>query len=240
MAKAPRLRPSVDRVEYNTRREALIISEYGRNIQKMVQHAISVEDREKRNQLAQNIVNVMGYLNPALRETVDYKHKLWDHLFIISDFKLDVDSPYPIPSKETARLKPRKVAYPSSNIEYKYYGKTIEEMIRHISQMEESPKKEQFARNMANYMKMSYLTWNKDSVEDTTILAHLEELSGNRLRLAETARLNHTNEMLALSKEKIRENSIKVVRGNKRNNRNKQIDDSGCLPSWHSWHTFRL
>jgi hypothetical protein len=222
MAKSKRLQPNVDSVEYNTRREHLIISEYGRNVQKMVEHAVTVEDREKRNQLAQTIVNVMGYLNPQLRETVDYKHKLWDHLIIISDFKLDVDSPYPMPTRDTARLKPSRIAYPSGEVEYKYYGKTMEELIRRISAMEESPRKEQFARNLANYMKMSYLTWNKDSVEDTTILSHLEELSGGQLRLAETARLNHTNEMLALSKEKIRENSIKVVRNNKRGNRNKR------------------
>ncbi|MFM2206214.1 MAG: hypothetical protein RL213_189 [Bacteroidota bacterium] len=222
MAKSKRLQPNVDSVEYNTRREHLIISEYGRNVQKMVEHAVTVEDREKRNQLAQTIVNVMGYLNPQLRETVDYKHKLWDHLIIISDFKLDVDSPYPVPTRENARLKPARIAYPSGEVEYKFYGKTMEDMIRRISSMEEGPRKEQFARNLANYMKMSYLTWNKDSVEDTTILSHLEELSGGQLRLAETARLNHTNEMLALSKEKIRENSIKVVRNNKRGNRNKR------------------
>lgn len=222
MAKSQRLRPSVERVEYNTRRERLIISEYGRNIQKMIEHAITVEDREKRNQLAQQIVNAMGYLNPQLKETVDYKHKLWDHLFVIADFKLDVDAPYPVPTRETARPKPGKVSYPSSDIQYKYYGKTMEEMIRHIAQLEDGPKKEQFARNLANYMKMSYLTWNKDTVEDTTILTHLEELSDNRLRLAETARLNHTSEMLALSKEKIRENSIKVVRNNKRNNKKRK------------------
>ncbi|MFM2135216.1 MAG: hypothetical protein RL021_616 [Bacteroidota bacterium] len=222
MAKSQRPRPNVDNVEYNTQRQQLVISEYGRNIQKMVEQALSVEDRDKRNRLAQTIVNVMGYLNPQLRDTADYKHKLWDHLFIISDFKLDVDSPYPIPSKETARLKPSRISYPTSDIEYRFYGKTMEEMIRKISDMEDGPKKEQFARNLANYMKMSYLTWNKDSVEDVTILSHLEELSGGNLRLAETARLNHTNEMLALSKEKIRENSIKIVRGGKRNNRNKR------------------
>jgi len=222
MAKSHRLYPNVESVEYNTQREHLIISEYGRNVQKMIEHAIAVEDREKRNQLAQMIVNVMGYLNPQLRDTADFKHKLWDHLFVISDFKLDVDAPYPIPSRDTARLKPVRVAYPSSDVDYKFYGKTMEEMIRKISSMEEGSRKEQLARNLANYMKMSYLTWNKDSVEDTTIIAHLEELSGGRLRMAETARLNHTNEMLALSKEKIRENSIKVVRNNKRNNRKRK------------------
>jgi hypothetical protein len=168
------------------------------------------------------IVNVMGYLHPQVRETVDYKHKLWDHLHIISGYKLDVDGPYPAPAREASRLKPARVAYPTSDIQYKYYGKTMEDMIRHISSLEDGPKKEQFARNLANYMKLSYLTWNKDSVEDATILSHLEELSDNRLRLSETARLNHTAEMLAMGKEKMRENSTKIIKHSKRNNKKRK------------------
>lgn len=222
MAKAVRQRPPVETVEYNTQREHLVISEYGRNVQKMIEKAMTIEDREKRNKAAQTIVNVMGYLNPSLRETVDYKHKLWDHLFIISDFKLDVDSPYPVPTRESSRLKPVKVSYPTSDISYKYYGKTMEDMIRRISAMEEGPNKEQIARNLANYMKMSYLTWNKDTVDDSTILTHLEELSGGNLKLAETARLSHTNEILQLSKEKMRENSTKIIKNNNKRNKNKR------------------
>jgi len=222
MSKSLRLQPSVDNVEYNTQRQHLVIAEYGRNVQKMVQHLLSVEDREKRTRLANTVVNVMSFLNPSVRETTDYKNKLWDHLFIISDFKLDVDAPYPMPSRESSRLTPARVPYPKNKIHYKYYGKTLEDMIRQISDLEEGPKKEQFARNLANYMKMSYLTWNKDTVDDTTILTHLEELSGSKLHLAESARLNHTNEMLALSKEKMRENSTKVVKNVKRNNKKRR------------------
>src|SRR6185295_9922075 len=99
-------------MEYNSTRNRLIIPEYGRNIQKMIEHAITIEDREERNRLAKAIVAVMGYLNPQLQNITDFKHKLWDHLFIISDFKLDVDSPYPLPEKEKLRAKPKRVAYP--------------------------------------------------------------------------------------------------------------------------------
>ena len=221
MAKINRLVPSVDSVEYNTQRDKLIIAEYGRNVQKMVNFALTIEDREKRTKYANMIVSVMGYLNPHIRDTVDYKHKLWDHLFLISDYQLDVDAPYPVPQPENRKLSPSRIAYPSSDINYKYYGKTLEEMIRKFSEMEEGPSKEQYTRYIANYMKMSYLTWNKDTVDDLTILNHLEDLSGGKLQFPDSAKLNHTAEMLAMSKEKMRENSTKVIKHNN-NKRNKK------------------
>src|SRR6185436_9549891 len=115
-------------MEYNTQRNRLIIPEYGRNIQRMIEHAMKIEDREERNKAAKTIVAVMGYLNPQLQNLADFKHKLWDHLFIISDFKLDVDSPYPIPPKETLKAKPKRVTYPNWKIKIKYYGHTLEEL----------------------------------------------------------------------------------------------------------------
>ena len=197
-------------MEYNSQRELLPISEYGRSIRNMVTYAVTIEDREARNKAAQAIVTAMACLNPQVRELVDYNHKLWDHLFILSDFQLDVDSPFPIPSKELVKAKPRQLQYPSSDIRYKYYGKVMEAMIRKIAEMEESPRKEQITQNLANFMKMSYLTWNKDTVDDSTILKHLEELSKGSLRLHESAKLNHTAEILAMNKEKMqRENILK-------------------------------
>jgi hypothetical protein len=192
-------------MEYNTQRNRLIIPEYGRNIQKMIEHAITIQDREERNKAAKAIVAVMGYLNPQLQNVTDFRHKLWDHLFLISDFKLDVDSPYPIPSRETIHAKPQRVPYPSNEIKYKYYGKTMDKMIKKISELEEGDKKDQVTQNIANFMKMSYLTWNKDTVDDTTILSHLESLSKGKMKLKESARLNHTQDLLALNKEKERE-----------------------------------
>jgi hypothetical protein len=201
---------SVENLEYNTQRERLLISEYGRNIQKMVEYAITIQDREERNKAAQVIVNAMGYLNPSVRELIDYKHKLWDHLFIISDFKLDVDSPFPPPEKELVKAKPRQLKYPGGGIRYKYYGRVMEDMIRKIAEMEEGSRKESITQNLANFMKMSYLTWNKDTVDDSTILSHLEELSKGALKLHESAKLNHTAEILAMNKEKLlRENQLK-------------------------------
>ena len=212
-------------MEYNTQRNRLVIPEYGRNIQRMIERAIKIEDRDERNRAARTIVAVMGYLNPQLQNVADFKHKLWDHLFIIADFKLDVDSPYPLPEKEKLKAKPKRVAYPTMKIRYKYYGKTMEEMIRKIGELEDSPKKQSITQNVANFMKMSYLTWNKDTVDDSTILGHLEDLSGGKVKLSESARLNHTSELLALNKEKERERRFAMNKkggGDRDRNRNRK------------------
>ncbi|REJ81595.1 MAG: DUF4290 domain-containing protein [Bacteroidetes bacterium] len=212
---------SLENIEYNTQRTRMFFSEYGRNIQRMVDKALLIEDREKRNKAAQNIVNVMSYLNPQVRELENYKHKLWDHLFMLSDYKLDVDSPYPKPEKESFTSKPKRIPYPSSRIKYKYYGKVMEDMIGKISKLDEGKSKEQISQNLANFMKMSYLTWNKDTVDDTTILSHLKELSDDQLKLHESARLNHTAEILAMNKEKLARENAARKKVNKRKVRKK-------------------
>jgi hypothetical protein len=202
-------------VEYNTQRERLLISEYGRSVQNMVEYTVTIEDRDARNKAAQTIVSVMAYLNPSIREVTDYKHKLWDHLHIISDFKLDVDSPYPPPTKESVMAKPQRLSYPTGDIRYKYYGKNMEAMIRKVAELEEGPKKDQVTQNLANFMKMSYLTWNKDTVDDSTIINHLEELSKGQLKLHESARLNHTAEILAMNKEKLQREKDQLKKNKK-------------------------
>ena len=213
----------VENLEYNTQRGILLISEYGRNVQKMVEMALAIEDREKRTKAAHNIVNVMALLNPQVREIADFKQKLWDHLFIISDFKIDVDSPYPVPEKSKYHERPKPLAYPTSNIRYKYYGKVMEDMIRKIADLPDGPVKDQIVHNLANFMKMSYLTWNKDSVDDSTIVNHLNELSGGKLKLHESVTLNHTAEILAMNKELMqRENALRKGRSNIKNKRRKK------------------
>jgi hypothetical protein len=209
-------------MEYNTQRNRLVIPEYGRNIQKMVEHAMTIKDREERNRAAKAIVAVMGYLNPQLQTVTDFKHKLWDHLFIISDFKLDVDSPYPIPARDTIHSKPQKVSYPTYDIKYKYYGKNMERLIKKISELEEGEKKDQVTQNVANFMKMSYLTWNKDTVDDSTILTHLDNMSKGQMKLKENARLNHTQELLVLNKEKERERREQFGKKKNKNNNKKK------------------
>lgn len=188
--------------DYNTRRPTMVIPEYGRNIQKMVDHAVKTESKDERNKIANAIISVMGQLNPQLRDVGDFKHKLWDHLFIISDFKLDVDSPYPIPDKEVIFEKPQKMDYPQKKIRYKHYGKSIEDLIAQAIKYEDGEEKKALVEMIANLMKKSYLTFNRESVDDELILADLEGLSDGQLKLEEPYTLCKTSDILALSQKK--------------------------------------
>lgn len=178
-------------MEYNTELNRLIIPEYGRNVQKMVAYALTIEDRDKRNEQAQAIIEVMGNLNPHLRDVPDFKHKLWDHLFIMSEFELDVDSPYPKPSAENFEGRPDTIPYPDRRIRYRHYGKTIGMMIKEAEAMEDSDHKDKLIQAIANHMKKLYLTWNKTTVEDEVILEQLSVLSEGKLSLKENVQLSH-------------------------------------------------
>ena len=173
----------IEQLEYNTERPHLIIPEYGRHIQKMVDQCIAIEDREERNKCAKSIIAVMGNLNPHLRDVPDFQHKLWDQLFIISDFKLDVDSPYPIPSQEELRERPQPLEYPQNHPKYRFYGNNIKRMIDVAKGWEEGELKNALVVNIANHMKKSFLNWNKDTVEDAVIFSHLFELSEGQFDL---------------------------------------------------------
>ena len=176
-------------LEYNTQREKLIISEYGRHIQKMVDHAASLTDRAERQKMAEGIIDLMGELNPHLRDVDDFKHKLWDHLFIMSDFKLDVNSPYEKPELEKLFEKPEPLSYPNSKIRFNHYGKVVEMMIEEASEMEKGELKDKLTIAIANQMKKSYVNWNRDSVEDKLIFKQLNELSNGQLSLSENTEL---------------------------------------------------
>lgn len=189
-------------MEYNTSRSNMNISEYGRNIQKMIEYIMTVDDREKRNKLTKATINVMGQLNPHLRDVSDFKHKLWDHLFIMSDFKLDVDSPYPKPSPEVLTRKPERLMYASNNIKFKHYGRNLERMIDKACTFPEGEEKEALIKLIANHMKKSYLTWNRESVSDEEIAKHLSILSDGKLKLSDNIRLNNTKEILSKNKRK--------------------------------------
>ncbi len=169
--------------DYNSTRPKLILAEYGRNVQNMVDYICTLSDREERNRLAQVVIDMMGVLNPHLRDVSDFKHKLWDHLYIISDFKIDVDSPYPIPTKENIHHKPETLKYPNHNIKFKHYGHTVEEMIKKTLNISNPEARQKMTLSVANFMKMAYLTWNKDSVSDDQILQDLSTLSHGELQL---------------------------------------------------------
>ena len=176
-------------LEYNTQREKLIISEYGRHIQKMVDYAASLSDKNERQQMAEGIIDLMGELNPHLRDVDDFKHKLWDHLFIMSDFKLEVSSPYEKPELDKLFEKPEPLAYPNSKIRFNHYGKVVEMMIEEASTMEKGELRDKLTIAIANQMKKSYVKWNRDSVEDKLIFKQLEQLSNGKLFLDEETEL---------------------------------------------------
>jgi hypothetical protein len=186
--------PLID-MEYNTQLDRLIIPEYGRNIQGMIEFCCTIKEREERNLCARAIIQVMGQLNPHLRDVSDFTHKLWDHLFIISKFKLDVDSPYPIPSAETFKEKPKRLVYPKGRIRYKHYGKTIEDIILRAKALPEGPERKELTRQIANHLKKSYYNWNKDNIGDDVILKNLAELSGGELKMDENAVLSSPQEL---------------------------------------------
>src|SRR6202000_1127356 len=176
--------------DYNSTRNKLILSEYGRNVQNMVKYIVALPTKEERNRYAQVVIDLMGFLNPHLRDVADFKHKLWDHLHIISNFEIDVDSPYPKPSEEAIHFKPEPLRYPHQRIKYKHDGKTIELMIEKAKNIDEPDRKRHMVQAIANFMKMAYVQWNKDSVSDESILSDLYQLSSGQLKLEENINLN--------------------------------------------------
>lgn len=193
-------------MEYNTERDDMVIPEYGRNVQKMVEYALTIEDREKRNAYVNLIITAMYNVNPDAKNIVDFKHKLWDHLYIISDYKLDVDSPYPIPDKQERMSPPQPLKYKNSNIKFGPYGKVLENMIEKIIEMEEGDEKQVLIALIAQQLKKSYLQWNRDSVDDELIYKHFEELSKGQLKLHENFKLNTTKNILNNNKKKTNTN----------------------------------
>ncbi len=169
-------------MEYNTKREHLIIPEYGRHVQKMIAHATKITDKKEQQECVNSIIKFMGQMNPHLRDIKDFTHKLWDHLFIMSDFKIDVESPYPKPVRAKLQEKPDKMSYPKTKIRFPFYGVNIERMITYASTMEEGVLKQTMAGMIANHMKKDYINWNKAFVDDKTIFKHLDELSDGKVK----------------------------------------------------------
>ena len=173
----------IDNLEYNTEREHLIIPEYVRHMQKMINYAKTRETKEERNKVSKAIISVMGNLQPHLRDVPDFQHKLWDQLFIMADFDLDVDSPYPKPSKEELYARPEVLKYPQNHPKYRFYGNNIKTMIDVACTWEDGDMKDALVYTIANHMKKCFLNWNKDTVEDNVIFDHLLELSGGNINL---------------------------------------------------------
>jgi len=204
----------IDKLEYNTSREEMIIPEYGRHIQKMINYASSRKAKNDRNKLAKAIISVMGNLQPHLRDVPDFQHKLWDQLFIMSDFKLDADSPFEKPSKEVLDSKPDPLSYPQSYPKYRFYGNNIKIMIDEAVKWDKGEMKEALIYTIANHMKKCFLNWNKDNVEDAVIFDHLFELSDGKIDIRKSDEELLDSSVLMRPKKKFNKRS-----NNKKNNR---------------------
>lgn len=188
-------------MDYNSNRSKLAIPEYGRNLQNMVNHITSIPDRAERNRAARTIIDIMGTMYPYLRDINDFKHKLWDHLAIMSNFELDIDYPYDPPTRELFNTAPKKIPYDMNRIKYRHYGKTIELLIDKAAVYEPGKDRELLIKLIANHMKKSYLMWNKDAVSDEKILEDIEELSEGRIKCNDIT-LTETKDILFRNKKK--------------------------------------
>lgn len=212
--------------DYNTTRSDLILAEYGRNVQNMVKYIIDLPTKEERNKYAQAVIDLMGFLNPHLRDVADFKHKLWDHLHIISDYKIDVDSPYPKPTPEAALVKPAHIGYPQKKIRYKHYGRTVEKLIEKTMEEENPERKAGMVQGIANFMKMAYVQWNKDNVSDEVIFKNLRELSDGNLELDENVNLQKVEFRPPVN----RTNNNRGRQQNNNNNKGRQSSNNNGRP----------
>ena len=213
----------METLQYNTKRTRLVIPEYGRHVQLMINQIMETKNREERNKMAKAVIGIMGNMNPHLRDVPDFQHKLWDQLFIMSNFELDVDSPYEKPQKEVLEQKPDRLTYPQRNPKYRFYGNNIKSMINVAVNWEDGDLKNALVYNIANHMKKCFLNWNKDTVQDEVILNHLVELSDNKLKVKEEdLPLTDASEFLKIRSKNGNGSKNNHKQRNKRNNGRKR------------------
>ena len=213
----------METLQYNTKRTQLVIPEYGRHVQLMINQIMETQNREERNKMAKAVIGIMGNMNPHLRDVPDFQHKLWDQLFIMSNFELDVDIPYEKPQKEVLEQKPDRLTYPQRNPKYRFYGNNIKSMINVAVNWEDGDLKNALVYNIANHMKKCFLNWNKDTVQDEVILNHLVELSDNKLKVKEEdLPLTDASEFLKIRSKNGNGSKNNHKQRNKRNNGRKR------------------
>jgi hypothetical protein len=210
-------------MEYNTTRNHLTMKEYGRHIQKMIEYIRTIQDREERQKQAYGVIELMGFLNPHLKNVEDFRHKLWDHLFLISEFDLDVDSPYPIPTRETLKAKPNPLRYPKRYPRFNHLGKNIETVIGKALKEENPEKRQGFANAIAYYMKLTYSNWHKELMHDDAIQNELQSITDGQLEFNNRPFVKHRtdnrgdrDDYNTGGRNQYRSNNY----GNNRNNRN--------------------
>lgn len=216
----------VESMEYNTGRNYLVMREYGRHIQKMVEYLLSIDDKEKRQQQTKVVIELMGFLNPHLKNVEDFRHMLWDHLFYISDFQLDVESPYPIPQRETYKAKPQPLPYPKRYPRYSHLGKNLEIVVDKALKEEDPEKKAGFAHAIAYYMKLAYSNWHKELVHDDAIRAEMNNITGGELEFSNTPYIKHRNQLPERDDYRSNNNGRRHQNFKSRNNNNRDNRDN--------------
>jgi len=188
--------------DYNTQRKRMALPEYGRNVQKMVDHIKTIDDRVERNRAAKTIIQIMGNLNPHLRDIGDFKHKLWDHLALIANFELDIDPPYPVPEPSKFVEKPKQVPYKQGDIRFLHYGRIIELLIDAACELDEGDQKEYLTTLIVNQMKKAYITWNRGQVADEVIIGDMKILSKGKLKMTEGVKILEVRDLIPPVKRK--------------------------------------
>jgi hypothetical protein len=183
-------------MEYTTTQDKLILPEYGRNIQKLVNNAVLIEDNEERKKYIDGVINLMARMYPYLKELQDFKHKLWDHLLIMSDFKLANDSPFPIIDALPGNVKPIKIPYKSKDFKYKHFGRNMVEMLNYAAKLEDGEEKILLTALLANHMKKLFLTWSKDIVDDDYIFKMIKEMTENKLEVDKSIVLSDSGQLV--------------------------------------------
>lgn len=202
-------------MEYHTQKEPLILAEYGRYVQDMIRHTMSLTDKEERNKAAKSVIQVMTQLHPSYKDNDELQHKLWDDLFVISNYELDIDSPYPMPDRKET-IVPERISYPDQKFTYKHYGKIIEGLITEARKIENQEERKVLTGMIANLMKKSYLNYNRDSVNDEMLADQLSKMSNGELTLDEDFRFHHTNDILSKNKKNNSNQRLNKGRNQKR------------------------
>lgn len=205
----------VNVLEYNTHREKMTLPEYGRLVQKLVEQIKQIPDKEKRSQQARAVVRIMELLNPSIHQQENWEHTLWDNLYIISDYDLDIDSPFPVPQKKEVEAVPRVVPVQKKPVKATHYGRNIESIIELIATREDGEEKTAMIRDLAIYMRTQYLIWNKDSVEDQTIFNDIEKLSDGRIKVPEGLELTQINKQATFNRPGLNTGDQQRRRNNK-------------------------
>jgi hypothetical protein len=171
-------------MEYNTQRGPIILKEYGRNVQKLVDYIRTLPDIEKRTDMAYTLIELIKQLAPIAIEAPENPQRNWDDLYIIADFNLDLNSPYPIPDRETVFKKPARMTYPQTDVKYKHYGKNVERLIKEASKKEDPEEREEAVIYLGKLMKTFYSNWNKESLDDTVIVKDIRNMSNGTLNVS--------------------------------------------------------